>query len=113
MADLAKVIENCNWVEFEAWLDAHHDLLIHHHEAESPDSSIGSVPSLVQREPPPRVQAHQSQTLTERNETNFLALWLFIRLTSRFCIILNTIVRFSCLGDRAPCLPDVVDSFSS
>ena len=25
--------------------------LIHHHEAEAPDSSVGSVPFLVQREP--------------------------------------------------------------
>jgi len=38
--------------EFEAWLDAHHDLLIQHHKAEAPDSSVGSVPSLMQREPP-------------------------------------------------------------
>jgi len=43
MANLAKVIENCKWEE----LDAHHDLLIHHHKAKAPDLSVESVPSLV------------------------------------------------------------------
>ena len=47
MVDLAKAIQNCRWGEFEAWLDAHHDLLIQHHEAEVPDSSVGSAPSLL------------------------------------------------------------------
>ena len=54
MANLMKAFENCKWVEFEAWLDAHHDLLINHHEADAPDSSVRSVPSLVQRKPPVR-----------------------------------------------------------
>jgi len=52
MVDLAEGIENCRWAEFEAWLDAHHDLLIQYHEAEALDSSVGSAPSLVQRETP-------------------------------------------------------------
>jgi len=52
IVDLAEAIENCRWVEFEAWLDAHHDLSIQHHEAKAPDSSVGSAPSLVQRETP-------------------------------------------------------------
>ena len=39
-------------MEFEAWLDAHHDSLIQHHEAEAPDSSVGSTPSLSQRDSP-------------------------------------------------------------
>jgi len=42
MADLLEVIENSRW----AWLDAHHDSLIQHHEAEASDSSVGSVLSL-------------------------------------------------------------------
>jgi len=50
MVDLQEAIENCRWAEFEAWFDAHHDL-IQHHEAEAPDSSVGSAPSFVQREP--------------------------------------------------------------
>jgi len=33
-------------------LDAHHDLLIQHHEAEASDSTVESMPSLVQRETP-------------------------------------------------------------
>ena len=33
-------------------MDAHHDLLIQHHEAEAPDSSVGSAPSLVHGEAP-------------------------------------------------------------
>jgi len=49
MVDLAEAIENCRWAKFEAWLDAHHDLLIKHHEAEAPNSSVGSAPSLVQK----------------------------------------------------------------
>jgi len=52
MVDLAEAIESCGWAEFEAWLDAHDDLLIQHHEAETPDSSVRSAPSLVQRETP-------------------------------------------------------------
>jgi len=52
MADLVEAIENCRWAEFKAWLDAHHDLLIQHHEAKAPDLSIGSTPSLVPSEPP-------------------------------------------------------------
>jgi len=52
MIDLTEAIENYSWGEFEAWLDAHHDLLIQHREGEAPDSSIGSAPSLVQRETP-------------------------------------------------------------
>jgi len=51
MVNLA--IENCRWDEFEAWLDAHHDLLIQHYKAEAPDLSVKSMPSLVQRETPP------------------------------------------------------------
>jgi len=53
IVDLGEVIKNCRWDEFEAWLDAHHDLLIQHHEAKAPYSSVGSTPSLVQRETPP------------------------------------------------------------
>jgi len=52
MIDLAEAIENYSWGEFEAWLDAHHDLLIQHHEGEAPDLSIESAPSRVQRETP-------------------------------------------------------------
>jgi len=54
MVDLAEAIENCRWAEFEAWLDAHHDLLIQHHEVKAPDSSVESVASLMQRETPSR-----------------------------------------------------------
>ena len=53
MPNLTEAIENYRWGEFVAWLDAHHDLLIQHHEAEAPDSSVGSAPSLVQRETSP------------------------------------------------------------
>ena len=52
MVNLAEAIENCRWAEFEAWLDTHHDLLIQHHKDEAPDSSVGTAPSLVQRETP-------------------------------------------------------------
>jgi len=54
MVNLAKAIENCRWGEFETWLDAHHDLLIQHHEAEALDSSARSTPSLMQNETTPR-----------------------------------------------------------
>jgi len=40
--------------DFEAWLDAHYDLLIQYHEAEALDSSVGSAPSLVQWKTPSR-----------------------------------------------------------
>jgi len=62
---------------------------------------------------PSRVQACQSQVLTKINKANFLVLWLFIRLASQFCTMLNMVVRFSCLVDGAPCLPGAADSFSS
>ena len=52
MVDLTEAIKNCRWDEFEAWLDGHHDLLIQHHEAEAPDLSVGSAPSLVHTETP-------------------------------------------------------------
>ena len=42
--------------EFEAWLDAHHDLLIQHHVAKAQHSSVRSAHSLVMREIPPRVR---------------------------------------------------------
>ena len=48
-----------------------------------------------------------------RGSHDLLALWLFIRLASQLSTMLNTVVCFSCLGDRAPCLLDAVDSFSS
>ena len=44
MINLVKEIENHKWGMFEAWLDAHHDLLIQWHEAEAMDSSMGSMP---------------------------------------------------------------------
>jgi len=47
MFDLAEEIKNCRWGKFEAWFDAHHDLLIQHHEAKAPDLSVGSSPSLL------------------------------------------------------------------
>jgi len=37
MAKLVEAIENRKWAEFEAWLDVHHDLLIQHHEVETPN----------------------------------------------------------------------------
>jgi len=52
MVDLVEAIENYRWCEFEAWLDAHHDLLIQHHKTEASDSSSRSAPSLLQRETP-------------------------------------------------------------
>jgi len=70
MADLAEAIENCRWVELEAWMDVHHDSLIQHHEVDAPNPSVRSAPSLSQREPhlegemsgmrPSRVQARPS-----------------------------------------------------
>ena len=50
-ANLVEAIEDCKWAEFEAWLDAYHDLFIHHPRAEAPNLCVGSVHSLVQREP--------------------------------------------------------------
>ena len=52
IGDLAEAIENCRWAEFKAWLEAHPDLLIQHHEVEALDSSAKSASSLVQRELP-------------------------------------------------------------
>jgi len=95
VADFAKAIENYRWAEFEARLDVHHASLIQHREAKALDSSVRIAPSLAQ------------------GGHDLLALWVFIRLASQFCTMLNTIVCFSCLGDRAPCLLDAVDSFSS
>jgi len=50
-ACLSKTIENYTWGELEAWLDAHHDLLIQRHEViEAPSSRVGSTTSIVRSE---------------------------------------------------------------
>uniref|UniRef100_A0A7C8ZH26 Uncharacterized protein n=2 Tax=Opuntia streptacantha TaxID=393608 RepID=A0A7C8ZH26_OPUST len=49
--ELADVIENCRWAALEAWLNAHRDSLIQHHEVEAPASSFRSASFSSQREP--------------------------------------------------------------
>jgi len=47
MINLAEDIENHKWVVFQPWMDAHHDLLIQHHEVKALDSSVRRAPSLM------------------------------------------------------------------
>ena len=49
MVNLAEAIDNCRCAKFEAWLDAHHDLLLQQHEVEALNSSVKSAPFLLQR----------------------------------------------------------------
>ena len=50
---LNDAIKNHEWGEFEAWPDTHRDLLIQRHKIEAPNSSVGSMSALLQRETPP------------------------------------------------------------
>jgi len=88
MADLADAIENCRWAELEAWLDAHHDSLIKHHEAEAPASSVGSTSSLSRREPPSGGRNASDEATSSDEFRMCIGIFIYLDLSLGFiCII--------------------------
>ena len=59
---LVDAIEDCRWVELEAWLDTNRDVLLQRLEAEAPTPGIESSPSLPQGEPLRRRRAGNAES---------------------------------------------------